>query len=74
MSDDSRPSDRSDRSIQLFVGRLPIDTDIKEVEDRFSKYGQMSRCDLKRGIETNLRFYCTCIINLLLYIYRQQNG
>ena len=60
MSDDSRPdrsadrSDRSDRSIQLFVGRLPIDTDIKEVEDRFNKYGQMTRCDLKRGIGIKL--------------------
>ncbi|OMH84664.1 Serine/arginine-rich splicing factor [Zancudomyces culisetae] len=34
---------------QLFVGRLPRDIRSSELEDLFSRYGKLSRCDIKRG-------------------------
>ncbi|KAJ2500467.1 hypothetical protein GGH96_002707 [Coemansia sp. RSA 1972] len=37
---------------QLFVGRLPRDTQSSELERIFEKYGKMSRCDVKRGVNS----------------------
>ena len=33
----------------LFVGRLPSDTRHRDLESLFSKYGRLTRCDIKRG-------------------------
>lgn len=33
----------------LFVGRIPHDTRVRELEDVFVKYGRIIRCDVKRG-------------------------
>ena len=36
-------------SAQLFIGRLSKQTRQRDVEDVFSKYGPMVRCELKYG-------------------------
>ena len=33
----------------LFIGRIPMDTRVRELEDVFIKYGRIIRCDVKRG-------------------------
>ncbi|KAL0094158.1 splicing factor, arginine/serine-rich 4 [Phycomyces blakesleeanus] len=33
----------------LFIGRLPFDVSNRELEDLFSKYGKITRLDIKRG-------------------------
>lgn len=33
----------------LFVGHLPFDTRASELEDIFSRYGRITRCEVKRG-------------------------
>lgn len=33
----------------LFIGRIPFDTRVRELEDVFMKYGRIIRCDVKRG-------------------------
>lgn len=33
----------------LFIGRIPMDTRVRELEDVFVKYGRIIRCDVKRG-------------------------
>ncbi|RUS19196.1 hypothetical protein BC937DRAFT_87848 [Endogone sp. FLAS-F59071] len=33
----------------LFVGKLPIDCRTRDLEDVFSKYGKVTRLDVKRG-------------------------
>ena len=48
----------------LFIGRIPFDTRVRELEDVFVKYGRIIRCDVKRGTyETPL---CACS-NILGY-------
>lgn len=50
-----RGSDRGDsdssnsRVDQLFIGRLPINTSQRDLEDRFRQYGKITRCDVKTG-------------------------
>lgn len=41
---------------QLFVGRLPRDMRSSELEKVFTKYGNMSRCDVKRGSNLSYGF------------------
>ncbi|CAG8525565.1 2418_t:CDS:2 [Paraglomus brasilianum] len=35
--------------MSLFIGRLAIDTDRRDLEDIFDRYGRMTRLELKRG-------------------------
>ncbi|KAL3196053.1 hypothetical protein MRX96_045390 [Rhipicephalus microplus] len=34
---------------QLFIGRLPLDTRERDVEQVFERYGRLLRCDVKYG-------------------------
>ncbi|KAJ3191883.1 hypothetical protein HK101_007317 [Irineochytrium annulatum] len=40
----------------LFVGRLPTEVKVADLEDIFAKYGRISRLDIKRGASFNFGF------------------
>ncbi|KAI8852250.1 hypothetical protein BC829DRAFT_84524 [Chytridium lagenaria] len=40
----------------LFLGRLPQDIQVADLEDIFQKYGKISRLDIKRGTSYNFGF------------------
>lgn len=35
--------------MSLFVGRLPPDFDLSELEELFEKYGKIAECKIKKG-------------------------
>ncbi|KAJ2450674.1 hypothetical protein EV183_004127 [Coemansia sp. RSA 2336] len=41
---------------QLFVGRLPRQVQSEDLEKIFEKYGKLSRCDVKRGVNSSYGF------------------
>ncbi|KAJ2675628.1 hypothetical protein IWW42_001050 [Coemansia sp. RSA 1085] len=41
---------------QLFVGRLPREVQSEDLEKIFEKFGKLSRCDVKRGVNSSYGF------------------
>jgi splicing factor, arginine/serine-rich 1 len=41
---------------RVYIGNLPNDVQVQEVEDIFSKYGKFRSCDLKGGRDGTARF------------------
>ncbi|PIA18919.1 hypothetical protein COEREDRAFT_38426 [Coemansia reversa NRRL 1564] len=41
---------------QLFVGRLPRNMESSKLEDIFREFGELSRCDIKQGVNLSYGF------------------
>ncbi|KAJ3201966.1 Radial spoke head protein 3 [Entophlyctis luteolus] len=42
--------------MSLFIGRLPSEMKVRDLEDIFQKFGRISRLDVKRGASFNFAF------------------
>ncbi|KAJ3014185.1 UNVERIFIED_CONTAM: hypothetical protein HDU68_000395 [Siphonaria sp. JEL0065] len=42
--------------MSLFIGRLPSELKVRDLEDIFQKFGRISRLDIKRGASFNFAF------------------
>ncbi|KAJ3298647.1 hypothetical protein HDU79_008148 [Rhizoclosmatium sp. JEL0117] len=42
--------------MSLFIGRLPSELKVRDLEDIFNKFGRISRLDIKRGASFNFAF------------------